>query len=140
MQPDEMGPRGMFRQVSTEHCWRLATTEPVGRLGFVVDSVPKILPLNHTLHDGAVYFRTSAYGEIARSVEGQTVAFEVDHIYAADWSGWSVLITGVAHRVDDSTTLAALWSPHRANPWADGSRNVWIEIEPREVSGRMVRS
>lgn len=140
MQPDDMGPRGINREVAPEQCWRLAATEPVGRLGFVVESVPRIVPLNHTLHDGAVYFRTSAYGEIARSVQGQRVAFEIDHIYAEDWSGWSVLITGLARRVEDSKTLAALWSPHRVQPWADGSRNVWIEIDPQEVTGRMVRS
>lgn len=140
MQPDDMGPRGIFRQVSTEECWRLVASEPVGRLAFVVDSMPKIFPLNHSLHDGAVYFRTSAYGEIARSVAGKAVAFEVDHIYSEDWSGWSVLITGIARRVDDSTTLAALWSPHRMNPWAEGSRKVWIEIDPHEVTGRMVRA
>lgn len=116
MQPDDMGPRGIFRQVTTEECWKLAGSQQVGRLGFVVDSVPKIVPLNHTLHEGAVYFRTSAYGEIARTVEGQTVAYEIDHIYAEDWSGWSVLVTGLAHRVVDSATLAALWSPNHSHP------------------------
>ena len=140
MQPDDMGPRGILRQISTEECWRLVADEPVGRLAFLVDSTPKIFPLNHSIYDGAVYFRTSAYGEIARSVANQAVAFEVDHIYAEDWSGWSVLITGVARRVDDSKTLAALWSPHRMNPWAEGSRKVSIEIDPGEITGRMVRA
>lgn len=134
------GPRGSFKPLDTEQCWELAGSEPVGRLGFVADSYPRIFPVNHTIHEKAIYFRTSAYGQFARQILDGPVAFEVDRILRDDWSGWSVLAIGRAQRVEESEKLAALWSPHRVHPWAAGVRNLWIEIQVQEISGRTVRS
>ncbi|KHL10689.1 UNVERIFIED_CONTAM: hypothetical protein LK11_45885 [Mumia flava] len=135
-----MGARGSMTDVDVDRCWELMASRPVGRLGMVVDSAVAILPVNHTVQDGAVYFRTSAYGTIARHVDGSVVAFEVDRIVDEDWSGWSVQVQGCARKVDDPETLARLWTPTRLHPWAPGIRNVWIEIRPDRVTGRVVRS
>lgn len=134
------GPRGSLHDLTPQECWELAASEPVGRLGFWVETHPSILPVNHTVHEHAFYFRTTAESKIARRVAGAAVAFQVDRIFSEDWSGWSVLALGTAHQVEDSDLLVTLWSPDRAHPWAVGERNLWIQIQVQEISGRTVRS
>lgn len=140
MRTDELPVGPTFETLSTATCWRHAETAVVGRIGFVADGVVQILPVNFMVQSGSVYFRTTAYGAVARHVDGQAVSFEVDEIDREHQGGWSVLVTGHARRVDDSETLAALWTPTRPHPWAEGVRTLWIEIDVQSISGRLVKA
>ena len=68
-----------------------------------------------------------------------TVAFEIDRIDERNQSGWSVLILGFAEEMVHNRLLASAWEAGPV-PWADGTRNLFIEIKPRKISGRSVHT
>jgi nitroimidazol reductase NimA-like FMN-containing flavoprotein (pyridoxamine 5'-phosphate oxidase superfamily) len=108
-----------------------------GRVGFD-ERGPAILPVNAIFADGAVLFRTAAGSSLDRNVVGQVVAFETDHIDPTGESGWSVLARGTATRVTDTERLASL-AEVPVQPWAPGHSDVWIEIRPDCLTGRMIK-
>ena len=67
------------------------------------------------------------------------VAFEVDDIDEQRGEGWSVVIQGVAQ---DITTSIDPRSEHlrslAPSPWAEGERDHYIRVVPREITGRRV--
>jgi nitroimidazol reductase NimA-like FMN-containing flavoprotein (pyridoxamine 5'-phosphate oxidase superfamily) len=95
------------------------------------------LPVNFRYVEGDIVFRTRADGSLAAAAGG-TVSFEVDHIDEAMSEGWSVLVTGRARRVDDSTELQQL-EQLGIEPWPGGRRKAVIRIETTEISGRRIR-
>ena len=79
------------------------------------------------------------YGPLAGLVRRTSVAFEIDGIDEQNKSGWSVLVLGFAEAMAHDYLLASAWETGPV-PWADGVRNLFIEIKPRKISGRAVRS
>ena len=106
----------------------------VGRVGFVDEDGPVVLPVNYVLDGETVLFRTSPHNSVSRNVDSAVVAFEVDEFDDYTQSGWSVLVRGSASFVDpeDLPGDEAL----RPFPWADGVRTLFVRITPRSVTGR----
>ncbi len=117
-----------------DECWSLLTTTPVGRLGFVADGGPMVLPVVHATIGRRIAFRSPPGGKLAAAHMGDQVAFEVDGWDEEARSGWSVVARGTAEAApDDTAELDAL--DH--NPWiplvAEGT---WVEVRVDEISGR----
>ena len=123
--------------LSNEECARLLGVGCVGRVGFVVDGRPQVLPVNYvTDHTGVVVFRTSA-NSILMAIARQPVAFEVDGLDEVQRTGWSVCVHGSAREITDRDDPVA--SRLRALPvisWAPGRRERWFAITPDELTGR----
>jgi len=119
-------------ELSTEECYELLASRPVGRIAFVVDGAPIVLPVNHTVDGDDILFRTSPRTELGRRMIRGRVAFQVDDFDEFNQSGWSVLFQGSAE-YDDSDVL---WPEDRPQPWAEGVRNLVVRIRPRLVTGR----
>jgi uncharacterized protein len=108
-----------------------------GRVSFVDDRGPSVLPVNCSVWHGDVVFRTEATSPLHALGDGSSVAFEVDHVDGVREAGWSVLVRGVAHRVDDETEVHAL-EELDLHPWAAGDHDRWIRIRVEEITGRMI--
>lgn len=119
-------------ELSTEECYELLASRPVGRIAFIVDGTPIILPVNHTVDGDDILFRTSPRTELGRRMIRGRVAFEVDDFDEFNQSGWSVLFQGSVE-YDDSDVLVP---EDRPQPWAEGVRNLVVRIRPRLVTGR----
>jgi nitroimidazol reductase NimA-like FMN-containing flavoprotein (pyridoxamine 5'-phosphate oxidase superfamily) len=100
---------------------------------------PQILPVTYQYRAGSVIFRTSPYGPLAGLVRRTSVAFEIYSIDEQDKSGWSVLVLGFAEAMAHDYLLTSAWETGPV-PWADGVRNLFIEITPRKISGRSIKS
>ena len=138
--PSEEGPpTGSFGELSEAECKQLLAQHTAGRVGFMVGDGPQILPVTYQYRTGSVIFRTSPYGPRAGLVRRTSVAFEIDGIDEQNKSGWSVLVLGFAEAMAHDYLLASAWETGPV-PWADGVRNLFIEIKPRKISGRAVRS
>jgi uncharacterized protein len=138
--PSEEGPpTGSFGELSEAECKQLLAQHTAGRVGFMVGDGPQILPVTYQYRTGSVIFRTSPYGPLAGLVRRTSVAFEIDGIDEQNKSGWSVLVLGFAEAMTHDYLLASAWETGPV-PWADGVRNLFIEIKPRKISGRAVRS
>lgn len=126
---------GRLRELSREECFELLTTRFVGRVAFCSADGPVVLPVNFAMHGEAVVFRTAPQNIIARHVSGQRLAFEVDEVDDFTQSGWSVLVQGTGEVLESPVDLPA---SDRPEPWAEGTRTLYVQVNPREVSGRRV--
>lgn len=119
-------------------CWDLLAQTPVGRVGFVDQGVPVILPVNHVLDGRSIVFRVAYGAKLSAAVRASTVAFEVDDYDRQRRDGWSVLVLGVADVVEDDDELARLEALD-LRPWADAlERPHWIRIRADQVTGRRI--
>jgi len=119
-----------------DECLRLAGSEPVGRIAFAQSGDIHVFPINHCVLDGLVAFRTADGAKLGAAMEGSVVAFEADHYDADRQAGWSVLVTGRAELVTDSTLRARLRATG-LRPWLSRvERPDWVIIRPDTVTGR----
>jgi nitroimidazol reductase NimA-like FMN-containing flavoprotein (pyridoxamine 5'-phosphate oxidase superfamily) len=105
-----------------------------GRCAWTGPEGPRILPVNFSVLDGDVYFRTALDGSLARA-SGRAVALEADELDDRLTSGWSVVVVGNAEQVQDPTEASDLFR-RMPQPWAPGGRPVLVRIVPEQVTGR----
>ncbi|ANS70148.1 DNA-binding protein [Streptomyces lincolnensis] len=120
-----------------EECRQRLGTHGVGRIAVTTAEGLTILPVNYSVVDGAIAFRT-APGSTLSQVLGKQVAFEVDHIDDALSRGWSVLLRGRARGVLDRDTVRRLRERAYSAPWAGGRRDMWVCIDVVGISGREI--
>ena len=116
-------------------CMRLLSSARLGRVGLCTPTGPQILPVNHTVLDGAIVFRTDLYSVIAEGTHEADVAFEADELDDRMQSGWSVLVTGRAEHVEDPAQVAEIFR-RMGEPWAPGLRPMVVRIQPALITGR----
>ena len=135
--PDEKPSASNFAELSEAECKELLAQHTAGRVGFMAPDGPQILPVTYQYRNGSLVFRTSPVGVLSGLVRRTSVAFEIDGIDEHNKSGWSVLVLGFAEAMAHNYLLASAWETGPV-PWADGTRNLFIEIKPRKMSGRVV--
>jgi len=134
----------MLEQLSEEESLRLAAGAVVGRIGFTGRYGPVVLPVNFRLIDGAIVFRTDGDSALDQDLRtGITdaeyhVAFEVDQIDERTRTGWSVMLQGAAHYLEDQRERAAA-AAAGIDPWAGGDKDVYITIRPAVITGRRIK-
>jgi nitroimidazol reductase NimA-like FMN-containing flavoprotein (pyridoxamine 5'-phosphate oxidase superfamily) len=134
----------ILEELSEEESLGLIEQAEIGRIGFTGRFGPVVLPVNFKILDGSVVFRTVAGSPLGEDLRtGITnadykVAFEIDDIDPAQRTGWSVLIQGGAHYVEDEEERAVA---QRAgiDPWAGGERDLYVRIKPTLIAGRRIR-
>jgi len=107
----------------------------VGRVAFVVDGRPFILPVNYLAEGDSVVFSTGTGTQLAALGTGAQVAFEVDNSRPLDHAGWSVVVHGAAREITDPDEVERL----RRGPlksWANWSPQHWVRISIAEITGR----
>jgi uncharacterized protein len=94
------GPtRAMVEEMSrTDGLDRLQRHGFVGRVAFIVDGRPMIMPVNYLADSDAIVFCTGEGTKLSTLRGGATVAFEVDDSRPFDHSGWSVIVDGTGRR------------------------------------------
>jgi uncharacterized protein len=133
------GPGGQVRwqELTKCECFELLTHEHLGRVAFVDDRGPMVLPVNFVLERHTVVFRSDEGAKLEAVSQGSRVAFEVDGIDAATRAGWSVVIRGEAVEVTDPAELARLRElPVR--PWAPGAKAHYVRVLPAVLTGRRI--
>jgi len=123
-------------ELSYAECRGLLAGGVFGRVAVCTPDGPRILPVNYSVVDEAVVFRTSAYGVVAQRDWSAPIAFEVDHVDYADQKGWSVVATGPGERVEHPEDLALIrrtWDPR---PWAAGNRPLYVRLAWTALTGR----
>lgn len=126
-----------LQELSAEECLGLLATASVGRLVYIDDLGPVAVPVNYALAGDNVVIRVEG-GTKRLAMQQATLAFEVDRIDEEERSGWSVVVRGPGHEVaaEHLAGLIRAMDGHFPAPWAFGVHNVWLEIEPRVLTGR----
>ncbi|MFG2076307.1 helix-turn-helix domain-containing protein [Nonomuraea maritima] len=143
--PPGQGPglaEPVLEVLEPDECLRLIAPGGIGRVAFNGSHGPTVLPVNYTLHEGSVVFRTARGGpmdqDLRTGLEGVEIkiGFEVDRIDEAQRTGWSVLVQGAAHHVPDDEL--AMVADAEVTPWAGGERHLYIRVTPQQISGRRI--
>lgn len=121
--------------IDVDRCMELLATQSIGRLGFIRDGHPEVLPLNYRWQLGAVILRIG-YGSLLETVHRHSVAFEVDGADEQD-NRWSVVIRGQAEEVWQADEIAEL-DTLGLRPWAPGKKDHYVRILPTRISGRII--
>ncbi|WP_336206777.1 pyridoxamine 5'-phosphate oxidase family protein [Nonomuraea sp. LPB2021202275-12-8] len=133
MQLDSAG----LQVLSREECLRLLSSTPIGRIVFTDRALPAVQPVTFHLDGESIVIRTGPGSKLAAATRHAVVAFEVDEFDPDLRTGWSVTAVGqarAAHRPEEIERLAAL----PLTPWAPGSRDHYIVVEPEQISGRRI--
>jgi len=115
--------------MSADECTSRLQSISLGRIAWVHDDRPHMLPVNFAMNAGDVVFRTRPDSPMAADVAGSPVAFEVDSADFGHLIGWSVVVTGTCRRAP--ADLAA-----QLTPWADGDRSQVFRIDAESITGR----
>jgi hypothetical protein len=127
----------VLEDLDTDECLRLIATQGIGRVAFIVDGEPMVLPVNFALVDDAVVFRTALGSAFDLLVRGTDVAFEVDQADPAYHSGWSVVGRGTAEGLEGRVRGLEL-DRLALRPWGLTVGPGWIGIRLRELTGRRI--
>jgi nitroimidazol reductase NimA-like FMN-containing flavoprotein (pyridoxamine 5'-phosphate oxidase superfamily) len=125
-----------IRELSYAECRALLVRQQAGRVAVSTPDGPHIIPLNYSVVDEQIIFRTSPFSLLATYGRNAKLAFEVDHFREEQQLGWSVVVRGRADVIVDPAELSHIrqvWPPY---PWADGSRNLHFRLVWQEVTGR----
>jgi uncharacterized protein len=127
------GPTGRLAELPAFDCWHLIESVELSRVAWNGPRGVTVVPVNHVVADGALWFRTAPSSALARECAGQWVAAEVDSLDPMTRSGWSVVVRGVAELVDEDDVPEHL---AEFRVWPAGARPVLIRLDPVEVTGR----
>jgi len=138
--PGQAGPAGprLLQTLTAAECYDLLSPGGVGRVAFTTADGPVVLPGNYAMAGQTVIFRTAPDPLLAGDLDGPA-AFEVDRLDEALSQGWSVLVTGRAARVTSEADVRRLEQHTDIRPWAGGTRDVYVRIIPRKITGRRIR-
>jgi nitroimidazol reductase NimA-like FMN-containing flavoprotein (pyridoxamine 5'-phosphate oxidase superfamily) len=131
--------RTWMEHLSTETCWELLRSTPVGRVVVTVDGDPEVYPVNHVVDGHSVAFRTAPGTKLHGLTRMTRTCFEADVIDAEAHTGWSVLVKGRVHEVteaDERRHLAEL----PLTLWTAGDKAHWVRVRPTEITGRRIHS
>ena len=127
-----------IEEITREECLELLQTKAkVGRVAFIEDGRPMVLPVNYRADADSVVFCTADGSKLSYLKDGAPAAFEIDAARSANRSGWSVVVQGTAREVTDEGELYEL----RHGPlksWATDASQHWIRISIDQISGRRI--
>ena len=125
--------------LSSNECLELLAKGRVGRVGFVSEGQPHVLPVNYMAsEDGEVIFRTTERS-VLTAVAGGPASFEIDGYDEERRIGWSVCVEGPAREITDGgDRLARRLRELDVITWAPGARNRWFAILGDQITGRRI--
>ncbi|MET9273550.1 pyridoxamine 5'-phosphate oxidase family protein [Kribbella sp. NPDC003557] len=119
-----------------EECIVLIRSGSVGRIAYAGIDEVVVIPVNYCYRDELIVFRTAADSAVAQ-FDLEPVAFELDLFDEGMQDGWSVLVNGMVRPATEAETAAARG---RVDPWAGGTRDTYMVVDPRRITGRRIRS
>ena len=124
--------------LSRRECLQLLRTEQIGRAVFTDRAMPQILPVTYAVLGEDIVLATTSTSRLAVASEGGVLAFEVDHHDPLTRTGWSVVVTGLAHQVVDSVEQARVLSV--LDTWAPGHHNLLLRLPSSVLTGRRIEA
>jgi len=126
-------PQTKVEELDPIECFRLLGPRGIGRLAVQDHAGVDIFPVNYVIHEDAVYFRSAPGTKMIRVTDAPQVAFEVDGHDRR--RAWSVVIKGVAVRLDDDDEIFA--SGINIAPTAVPTEKLnYVCIRPQRITGR----
>ncbi|GAA1599377.1 MULTISPECIES: helix-turn-helix domain-containing protein [Kribbella] len=117
-------------------CRRLIEAGSVGRIAYQGSDGLVVIPVNYCTLGDLVIFRTASDSTVAQ-YDLAPIVFQLDAFDEGMHDGWSVLVDGTVR----PAVAAEIEAVHdNVEPWAGGTRDTYLAIEPRRITGRRIRS
>lgn len=129
-----MGP--LLEPMRRDESVKLVESAVVGRIAFNGADGLIVIPINYCWVEDLIVFRTAADSAVAQ-YDLAPIAFQVDSFDEGLRDGWSVLVNGLVRPATGPEVAAAR---ERVEPWAGGTRETYVAIEPQRITGRRIRS
>lgn len=148
--PDDIGDRPAGVQLidldmrggealSRRHCLDLLGTATVGRVALTLGALPIVVPVDYRLWQEHIVFRAEADSKLDTAARDAVVAFEVDALGPSHSWGWSVMVTGLATDVSETSAASEIeFSP--TGWWVTGGKDHLIAVATDIVAGRRLHS
>ena len=127
-------------ELSSAECLELLEAGVIGRVAMSTPTGPRIVPVNYTVHRGAIEFRTSSSSELATFGLVPDLADAIDDLDYQSRLGWSVVAIGRVSRVDDPEEIREIRALGEPQPWAGGQRSLYLRLRWRQLTGRRIGS
>lgn len=124
--------------LNPDQCWELLERHELARLGYVLDGIVHVVPINYGVHQGSLIFATAPGSKLEAVLTGHDLTIEIDEV--VDEVGRSVVARGRGAVVADQDQIEM--TQVRVRPWvATGVdvpvRDTFVRVEPRELTGRV---
>ncbi|MFI7063638.1 helix-turn-helix domain-containing protein [Kribbella sp. NPDC050124] len=126
----------LLEPMRRDECVTLIASRVVGRIAFNRADELVVIPVNYCYGNDLIVFRTAADSAVAQ-YDLAPIAFEIDTVDEGLRDGWSVLVNGIVRPATEPEIETAR---DRVEPWAGGTRDTYMAIEPRRITGRRIRS
>lgn len=126
----------VYGVLTPEKCVELLQAGVVGRVSISSPLGPQIIPVNYSVVDDTIVFRTTPYGVIGTHGRNALAAFEIDYFDYEGHRGWSVVAHGRIDAISDPRDVDRIRNDSPPRPWADGVRNLYFRLRWQELSGR----
>lgn len=114
-------------------CWALLEGADIARVAWQAGDEIQLVPVNYTVADGGLWFRTDPGTALARGTAGRPVVVEVDQVDPVSRDGWSVVVRGTAELVD---VLDAPDMLVEMTVWPAGTDSVFVRVDAERLTGR----
>lgn len=121
-------------------CYDLLVGGVVGRVAVCTAAGPRILPVNYSVIEEQIVFRTHPHTVLGTYAWNRRIAFEVDNVDYPDHRGWSVVAHGPGRLIEDPDLLALIRAFRDPRPWVPGPRLVYVGLRWEELTGRRLGS
>lgn len=122
--------------LTEDECWEYLGLHQIGRLATAASGEAEIFPLNYAVVRRAIYVRTVPGTKLVELVVNAKVAFEVDQ-WGPDMA-YSVVVKGNAEILQTDEDLATARATGLTS-YSDTDQDVWVRLNPTEISGRRLR-
>ncbi|MER7246891.1 pyridoxamine 5'-phosphate oxidase family protein [Kribbella sp. NPDC000426] len=126
----------VLEPMRTDECITLIRSATVGRIAYRGVDELVVIPVNYCYRDELIIFRTAADSAVAQ-YDLEPIAFELDLFDEGMQDGWSVLVNGTVRPATEPEIRTA---HDHVEPWAGGTRETYLAIEPRRITGRRIRN
>jgi hypothetical protein len=122
--------------LSVQECWQILLQHRVGRVVLTDRGLPTVAPVGYVRVQDAVVFRTGGGSRLARLLPDTVVAFAVDDVASGRTAVVSVVLTGMAQRLDPTVDGGDLDGFGRARDALEGD---YFRVVPGLLSGQRFR-
>lgn len=123
-------------ELDPEECVALLRSQLLGRVAITTSDGPHIVPVNYSVVEEMIVFRTTPYSLLGIHGMNVPIAFEVDQADHEHRTGWSVVARGVSEPIADPDEIERINGVRAPDPWAAGQRVLYVGVPWTELTGR----
>ncbi len=117
-----------------DECWRLLQAAKVGRLAVILAGEPEIFPINFVVDGHTAVFKTAEGTKLFAVTASPRVALESDGYDEGSGEAWSVVVKGMAERLEHFPDIYAA-EELPLLPWPGGEKQWYVRIGRTTITG-----